>query len=273
MTGKPSQETAIAALRHQAFDYLTKPCRLAEIAGLARPRRTNGAKPNANWPPATSPSPGRRAIRNWLAAARPWRRVKQLIARSRSDRQHRVDPRRNGMRKRAGRPRGPRRKPAGRPTIGGDQLRGAAGKPDRKRAVRPLPRCLHRRRFGPHRACSRSPTAARSSWTKSVSCRCRCKRNCCECWKPATSGGSATTKRSTSTCGSFVRRTAIWNRWSRREPFREDLMFRINTFEISVPSLRERPEDIPLLAKHLLRRHRSDGSRRTAVYRSGHATN
>ncbi len=34
MTGNPSQETAIAALRHQAFDYLTKPCRFAEIAGL-----------------------------------------------------------------------------------------------------------------------------------------------------------------------------------------------------------------------------------------------
>ncbi len=34
MTGKPSQETAIEALRQQAFDYLTKPCRLASIAGL-----------------------------------------------------------------------------------------------------------------------------------------------------------------------------------------------------------------------------------------------
>jgi two-component system NtrC family response regulator len=42
--------------------------------------------------------------------------------------------------------------------------------------------------------------------------------------------------------------------------FREDLMFRINTFEIGVPALRERPEDIPVLARHLLRRHRSDGS-------------
>jgi len=42
--------------------------------------------------------------------------------------------------------------------------------------------------------------------------------------------------------------------------FREDLMFRINTFEIGVPPLRERTEDIPVLARHLLRRHRSDGS-------------
>lgn len=38
--------------------------------------------------------------------------------------------------------------------------------------------------------------------------------------------------------------------------FREDLMFRINTFEIRLPSLRERSEDIPQLAQHLLLRHR-----------------
>ncbi len=40
--------------------------------------------------------------------------------------------------------------------------------------------------------------------------------------------------------------------------FREDLMFRINTFEIHVPALRERPSDIPTLAIHLFRRFRQD---------------
>ena len=34
MTGKPSQDTAIEALRHQVFDYLTKPARLAVISGM-----------------------------------------------------------------------------------------------------------------------------------------------------------------------------------------------------------------------------------------------
>jgi DNA-binding NtrC family response regulator len=34
MTGNPSEETAIKAVRHGVFDYLTKPCRLADIAGL-----------------------------------------------------------------------------------------------------------------------------------------------------------------------------------------------------------------------------------------------
>jgi len=40
--------------------------------------------------------------------------------------------------------------------------------------------------------------------------------------------------------------------------FREDLMFRINTFEIRIPPLRERVSDIDALADHLLRRHRTD---------------
>ncbi|MEM8895044.1 MAG: sigma-54 dependent transcriptional regulator [Bacteroidota bacterium] len=35
--------------------------------------------------------------------------------------------------------------------------------------------------------------------------------------------------------------------------FRQDLLYRINTIEIKLPSLRERLEDIPLLAEHFLR--------------------
>src|SRR5690349_3916 len=37
--------------------------------------------------------------------------------------------------------------------------------------------------------------------------------------------------------------------------FREDLLFRLNTIEIHLPPLRERREDIPMLAQHFLKRH------------------
>lgn len=38
--------------------------------------------------------------------------------------------------------------------------------------------------------------------------------------------------------------------------FRQDLMYRINTIEIEVPALRNRAEDIPLLANHFLKTYR-----------------
>src|SRR5262249_19842673 len=37
--------------------------------------------------------------------------------------------------------------------------------------------------------------------------------------------------------------------------FRQDLQFRLNTIEIALPSLRERREDIPLLARSFLDQH------------------
>jgi DNA-binding NtrC family response regulator len=39
------------------------------------------------------------------------------------------------------------------------------------------------------------------------------------------------------------------------DTFREDLFFRLNTFEIHLPSLRERKSDLPMLAQHMLSRY------------------
>lgn len=42
-----------------------------------------------------------------------------------------------------------------------------------------------------------------------------------------------------------------------KQDFRQDLLYRINTIEIKLPPLRERIEDIPLLAEHFLKQYRT----------------
>jgi Nif-specific regulatory protein len=48
--------------------------------------------------------------------------------------------------------------------------------------------------------------------------------------------------------------------------FRRDLYFRLRVLEIVVPALRKRPEDIPLLAEHFLRRFNAETGRRIAGF-------
>ena len=49
-----------------------------------------------------------------------------------------------------------------------------------------------------------------------------------------------------------------------KEKFRLDLYYRINVFKIEVPPLRERPEDISLLAQHFLQKYARAMGRRTS---------
>jgi transcriptional regulator with PAS, ATPase and Fis domain len=43
-----------------------------------------------------------------------------------------------------------------------------------------------------------------------------------------------------------------------KETFREDLYYRLAVFPIEVPALRDRPEDIPLLCTHFLKKYQED---------------
>jgi len=56
-------------------------------------------------------------------------------------------------------------------------------------------------------------------------------------------------------CGSSPRRTPISGRRFAAGRFRQDLLFRLNTVEISLPPLRDRPQDITELAAYFLEIH------------------
>ena len=51
--------------------------------------------------------------------------------------------------------------------------------------------------------------------------------------------------------------------------FRQDLLFRLNTIEIRLPALRDRREDLPLLAQHFLREHAQRYRKRLTGFESG----
>lgn len=48
--------------------------------------------------------------------------------------------------------------------------------------------------------------------------------------------------------------------------FRDDFFFRINVFQVALPALRQRPEDIPLLAEHFLRTFATQMNRRISGF-------
>ena len=257
MTGKPSQETAIAALRHQAFDYLMKPCRLADIAGLLGrvAERRQSKRQFAALQHRLRLAEGDSEL---VGSGKPMELVKKMIAK--------VAPTDSSVLIRG-------------ETGCGKELVARAIHHSSLRAEQPLvpvncgalPESLIESELFGH--CKGAFTGADTARTGlfevahggtifldeigelPLSMQAKLLR--------VLETGDIRRLGDTQTMNVDVRVVCATHRdleqMVEEGTFREDLMFRINTFEVRVPALRERPEDIETLAGHLLRRHRSDG--------------
>jgi DNA-binding NtrC family response regulator len=102
---------------------------------------------------------------------------------------------------------------------------------------------------------SKWPTAARCSWTKSPTFHRAAIEAAAHAGDRASSSAWARRRRGAWTCASSRPPTPTWLRAVAEGRFRQDLLFRLNTIELRLPPLRDRREDIPLLAAHFLHQH------------------
>ena len=258
MTGKPSQETAIEALRYQVFDYLTKPARLAEISGMLG--RVNERRHTRRQLAALEHRLRRAEGDSQLVGTGPaMERVFKLISK--------VAPTDSSVLIRG-------------ETGCGKELVARALHDSSLRAEQPMvavncgalpENLIESELFGHCRGAFTGADTARTGLFEvadggtifldeigelPLSMQAKLLR--------VLETGDIRRLGDNQIVNVNVRVVCATHRdleqMVEEGTFREDLMFRINTFEIGVPALRERPEDIPVLARHLLRRHRSDGS-------------
>lgn len=263
LTGKSSLETAIAALRHGAFDYLTKPCRLIEIEALLRRvgdkkrlqqrnralehqvRRLEGAQR------LIGSTPAMQRVRGLIERVAPTGSTvlvlgetgsgKELVARSvheQSDRAEApfvavncgalpetlIESELFGHRKGA--------------FTGADEHRVglfevAHGGTIFLDEIGELPKAMQAKLLRVLESGEIRRVGENKAITVDVRVVCATHRNLPE----MVAAGD----------------------------FREDLMYRINTFEITLPALRERLDDLPELARHLLARHRRNREAELAI--------
>ncbi|MDG2223044.1 MAG: sigma-54 dependent transcriptional regulator [Rubripirellula sp.] len=258
MTGKPSQDTAIKALRYHAFDYLTKPCRLAELAGLLG--RVGERRHNRRQLAALEHRLRRAEGDSTLVGSgTAMDSVKRLITK--------VAPTESTVMIRG-------------ETGCGKELVARAVQQSSLRAEQPLvaincgalpENLIESELFGHCRGAYTGADTARTGLFEvadggtifldeigelPIAMQAKLLR-VLETGEIRRLGDNQIVKVDVRVICATHRNL---EQMVEEGTFREDLMFRINTFEILVPALRERVEDIPVLAEHLLRRHRSDGA-------------
>lgn len=256
LTGKSSMETAIAALRFGAFDYLTKPCKLVDLERLlnrvaekreltnkyrALKQRLERIEGKSE---LVGQSPGMEALRALIAKVAPTESTvlilgetgtgKELVARAVHDQsmraampfvaincgalpEHLIESELFGHRKGAFTGADEHRMGLFEVANGGTLFLDEIGE---------LPKAMQAKLLRFLESGEIRRVGENEAFTCDVRVVCATHRNLEE--------------------------------MVQAEEFREDLWFRINTFELHLPPLRERLEDIPLLAHRLATRHRSN---------------
>jgi two-component system NtrC family response regulator len=256
LTGKSSLETAIAALRFGAFDYLTKPCKLVEIEALlrrVREKRQLTQKYRAlkrhlerieGTPRLVGRSPSMETVRTLIGRVAPSNSTvlilgetgtgKELVARAVHDQSTRADmpfvaincgalpetlieSELFGHRKGAFTGADENRTGLFEVADGGTLFLDEIGE---------LPKAMQAKLLRVLESGEIRRVGDNESFRVDVRVVCATHRNLVEMVEAG--------------------------------DFREDLMYRINTFEITLPELRQRLDDISELAEHLYRRFRGD---------------
>ena len=131
-----------------------------------------------------------------------------------------------------------------------DQLRRAHRNAARERIVRPRKRRVHRRLCAQERASWKSPRAARCSWTRSGELAPQLQAKLLRVLQEREFervGGTRTIHVDIRVIGATNRDL---EEWAAEGKFRQDLYYRLNVVAMTSPSLRQRREDIPLLASY-----------------------
>ena len=102
---------------------------------------------------------------------------------------------------------------------------------------------------------SKRPIPGRCSWMRSATSRRGYRRNCSGCCRRRRLSGSAGQHLFSVDTRVVVATNRNLEVMVREGDFREDLFYRLNVFPITLPPLRERLEDIPLLVEAFLQKH------------------